>query len=37
MTHGRRAPPGLYLCQVQLDADATQQPTTQARIIAVAY
>ena len=35
--HGRRAPPGLYLCQVQLDADATQQPTTQARIIAVAY
>ena len=35
--HGRRAPPGLYLCQVQLDADATGQPTTQARIIAVAY
>ena len=35
--HGRQAPPGLYLCQVQLDADATGQPTTQARIIAVAY
>ena len=35
--HGRRAPPGLYLCQVQLDADATEQPTTQARVIAVAY
>ena len=34
---GRRAPPGLYLCQVQLDADAVGQPTTQARIIAVAY
>ena len=35
--HGHRAPPGLYLCQVQLDADATGQPTTQTRIIAVAY
>ena len=35
--HGHRAPPGLYLCQVQLDADATGQPTTQARVIAVAY
>ena len=34
---GRRAPPGLYLCQVQLDADATGLPTTQARVIAVAY
>lgn len=34
---GHPVPPGLYLCQVQLDADATHQPTTQARIIAVAY
>ena len=34
---GRQVPPGLYLCQVQLDADAAEQPTTQARIIAVAY
>ena len=34
---GRRVPPGLYLCQVQLDADATGLSTSQARVIAVAY
>ena len=34
---GRRVPPGLYLCQVQLDADASGFPTSQARVIAVAY
>ena len=34
---GHPVQPGLYLCQVQLDADATTQPTTQARVIAVAY
>ena len=36
-SRGRRVQPGLYVCQVRLDADATAQPTTQTRLIAVAY
>ena len=35
---GDRVPPGLYLCQVKVDADAATAPqTTAVRVIAVAY
>lgn len=35
--HGEVVPPGLYLCQVELDADDRSSTATRTRIIAVAY
>jgi len=35
--NGKRVPPGLYICQIDLDVDEKSSSATRSRLISVAY